>query len=155
MEKCGEVSTEEKMWRWRSFQVETRLVGPEKHTSIAASFSGTKISSVTMPATSPLGMSNPGSWIIHDVAISIGYLKTTFFTPRYGCTQLWIISHYHPYGSLYDFLQAHVVDTIAAIRLAKTAAAGLCYLHSCILGLQVSNREAFKWLSSIRDLFSR
>eukprot|EP00108_Taenia_solium_P003375 TsM_000925600 transcript=TsM_000925600 gene=TsM_000925600 len=57
-------------------------------------------------------------------------------TSRYGCTQLWIISHYHPYGSLYDFLQAHVVDTIAALRLAKTAASGLCYLHSCILGLQ-------------------
>ncbi|KAH9286094.1 Activin receptor type-1 [Echinococcus granulosus] len=57
-------------------------------------------------------------------------------TSRYGCTQLWIISHYHPYGSLYDFLQAHVVDTIAALRLAKTAASGLCYLHSYILGLQ-------------------
>ncbi|VDM16649.1 unnamed protein product [Hydatigera taeniaeformis] len=61
-------------------------------------------------------------------------------TSRYGCTQLWIISHYHPYGSLYDFLQAHVVDTIAALRLAKTAASGLCYLHSCILGLQVRHK---------------
>ncbi|KAM3173030.1 hypothetical protein ACTXT7_013334 [Hymenolepis weldensis] len=65
----------------------------------------------------------------------LGYYASDI-TSRYGCTQLWIISHYHPYGSLYDFLQAHVVDTIAAIRLAKTAAAGLCYLHSCILGLQ-------------------
>uniref|UniRef100_A0A5K3FR97 receptor protein serine/threonine kinase n=2 Tax=Mesocestoides corti TaxID=53468 RepID=A0A5K3FR97_MESCO len=65
----------------------------------------------------------------------LGYYASDI-TSRYGCTQLWIISHYHPYGSLYDFLQAHVVDTIAALRLAKTAAAGLCYLHSCILGLQ-------------------
>ncbi|VDO04650.1 unnamed protein product [Rodentolepis nana] len=65
----------------------------------------------------------------------LGYYASDI-TSRYGCTQLWIISHYHPYGSLYDFLQVHVVDTIAAIRLAKTAAAGLCYLHSCILGLQ-------------------
>ncbi|KAM7540911.1 hypothetical protein Aperf_G00000023932 [Anoplocephala perfoliata] len=65
----------------------------------------------------------------------LGYYASDI-TSRYGCTQLWIISHYHPYGSLYDFLQGHVVDTIAAVRLAKTAAAGLCYLHSCILGLQ-------------------
>ncbi len=60
---------------------------------------------------------------------------------RNGCTQLWIISDYHPYGSLYDFLQTHVLDTIAALRLAKTAAAGLCYLHSCILGLQVRKHD--------------
>lgn len=66
---------------------------------------------------------------------------------------MWIISHYHPYGSLYDFLQVHVVDTIAAIRLAKTAAAGLCYLHSCILGLQVRNTTAYMLLSSILVLF--
>nr|VZI50181.1 unnamed protein product [Spirometra erinaceieuropaei] len=65
----------------------------------------------------------------------LGYYASDI-TSRHGCTQLWIISHYHPYGSLYDFLRSHVVDTVAAIRLAKTAAAGLCHLHTCILGLQ-------------------
>lgn len=65
----------------------------------------------------------------------LGYYASDI-TSRHGCTQLWIISHYHPYGSLYDFLRSHAVDTVAAIRLAKTAAAGLCHLHTCILGLQ-------------------
>ncbi|VDL89739.1 unnamed protein product [Schistocephalus solidus] len=76
--------------------------------------------------------------ICEIVVVTLSSIYTLIALPglRHGCTQLWIISHYHPYGSLYDFLRSHAVDTVAAIRLAKTAAAGLCHLHTCILGLQ-------------------
>lgn len=65
----------------------------------------------------------------------LGYFASDM-TSRYGCTQLWLITHYHPLGSLFDYLEARVVDPEAGLALMHSAAAGLCHLHTEIYGCQ-------------------
>lgn len=51
-------------------------------------------------------------------------------------TQMYLITEYHPYGSLYDFLRNHKLEMKVMARLAFSASAGLAHLHSEILGTQ-------------------
>lgn len=57
-------------------------------------------------------------------------------TSRHSCTQLWLITHYHEYGSLYDYLHSNVLDYSTMLRLCYSAAAGLVHLHTEIFGTQ-------------------
>ncbi len=65
----------------------------------------------------------------------LGYFASDM-TSRYGCTQLWLITHYHPLGSLFDYLESRVVAPSAGLALMASAAAGLCHLHTEIFGCQ-------------------
>lgn len=47
-----------------------------------------------------------------------------------------IITAYHPYKSLYDFLQTHSFDYRILYRLAYSAVCGLHYIHRSISGVQ-------------------
>uniref|UniRef100_A0A8C9UZG5 receptor protein serine/threonine kinase n=1 Tax=Scleropages formosus TaxID=113540 RepID=A0A8C9UZG5_SCLFO len=49
-------------------------------------------------------------------------------------TQLFLITDYHENGSLYDYLKATTLDAPALLRLAYSAACGLCHLHTEIYG---------------------
>ncbi|XP_061182105.1 bone morphogenetic protein receptor type-1B-like [Saccostrea echinata] len=49
-------------------------------------------------------------------------------------TQLFLITDYHEYGSLYDYLQTHILDVEDMLKMAHTAACGLGHLHSEIFG---------------------
>ncbi|XP_039266777.2 activin receptor type-1-like [Styela clava] len=55
---------------------------------------------------------------------------------RNSCTELWLICSYHPYGSLYEYLQRATLDQRTMINLCKTAALGLSHLHSDITGVK-------------------
>lgn len=57
-------------------------------------------------------------------------------TSRNSSTQLWLITHYHEHGSLYDFLQRQTLEPHLALRLAVSAACGLAHLHVEIFGTQ-------------------
>ena len=63
----------------------------------------------------------------------LGFLASDL-TSRNGCTQLWLITQYHPHGSLYDYLQRHAVTRDAALTLALSAASGLVHLHTELIG---------------------
>ncbi|XP_021421545.1 activin receptor type-1B-like isoform X1 [Oncorhynchus nerka] len=52
-------------------------------------------------------------------------------------TQLWLVSDYHEYGSLFDYLNYYSVTIEGMIKLALSAASGLAHLHMEILGTQV------------------
>ena len=39
-------------------------------------------------------------------------------------TQLYLITEYHPHGSLYDYLQLHILQITDALRLALSACSG-------------------------------
>ncbi|KAA0192434.1 Receptor protein serine/threonine kinase [Fasciolopsis buskii] len=54
---------------------------------------------------------------------------------RNGCTQLWIVMPFFPRGTLFDYLQQNTLSLEETFNLAKSAAAGLCYLHSVITGV--------------------
>lgn len=49
-------------------------------------------------------------------------------------TQMYLISDYHPYGSLYDFLRGHCLNKKTMLKLALSASAGLTHLHTEIQG---------------------
>ncbi|XP_031559084.1 activin receptor type-2A-like isoform X2 [Actinia tenebrosa] len=49
-------------------------------------------------------------------------------------TEYWLITEYHGYGSLSDYLKQHILSWTELCRLAKTMAAGLAYVHSEVKG---------------------
>ena len=59
-------------------------------------------------------------------------------TSRDGTTQLWLVTHYHRNGSLYDFLYERTIDTYQLLTLAYSLANGLAFLHSEMIGTEVS-----------------
>lgn len=69
-------------------------------------------------------------------------------TSRNSSTQLWLITHYHEHGSLYDFLQRQPLEPQLALRLAVSAACGLAHLHVEIFGTQGKPAIAHRDLKS-------
>ncbi|VEL38888.1 unnamed protein product [Protopolystoma xenopodis] len=51
-------------------------------------------------------------------------------------TELWLITDYHPHGSLFDFLQVNCLTPLALIRMAASITSGLAHLHMEITGTQ-------------------
>ena len=65
----------------------------------------------------------------------LGFIASDM-TSRNSCTQLWLITHYHEHGSLYDYLNRHTLDQHQVLRFAHSAASGLVHLHTEIFGTQ-------------------
>ncbi|XP_076456908.1 activin receptor type-1-like [Babylonia areolata] len=63
----------------------------------------------------------------------LGYYGSDM-TSWHSCTQLWLITHYHRLGSLYDYLQKNTLDCEQMLSLMHSAAAGLSHLHTEIIG---------------------
>ncbi|KAK8726772.1 hypothetical protein OTU49_010045 [Cherax quadricarinatus] len=57
-------------------------------------------------------------------------------TSRGSCTQLWLVTHYHPHGSLFDYLSVHTLDHTALMTAALSTINGLLHLHTEIFGTQ-------------------
>ncbi|XP_061645383.1 bone morphogenetic protein receptor type-1A-like isoform X3 [Phyllopteryx taeniolatus] len=70
-------------------------------------------------------------------------------------TQLFLISDYHENGSLYDFLKTATLDTATLLRLAYSAACGLCHLHTEIYGTQGKPSIAHRDLKSKNILIKK
>ncbi|XP_077587160.1 activin receptor type-1 [Stigmatopora nigra] len=76
-------------------------------------------------------------------------------TSRNSSTQLWLITHYHDNGSLYDYLQRAAVDTRQGLAMAASAAGGLAHLHAEILGTEGKPAIAHRDLKSKNILVTR
>ncbi|CAL4162324.1 unnamed protein product, partial [Meganyctiphanes norvegica] len=63
-------------------------------------------------------------------------------------TQLWLVTDYHEYGSLFDYLMRYTVDTSGMIRMALSIATGLAHLHMDIMGTQGKPAIAHRDLKS-------
>ena len=57
--------------------------------------------------------------------------------------KLWLVCYYHPFGSLYDFLQRKELDQRLMLQLCLTAANGIIHLHTDIRGVRVSDLDNF------------
>uniref|UniRef100_A0ABK0L406 receptor protein serine/threonine kinase n=1 Tax=Rattus norvegicus TaxID=10116 RepID=A0ABK0L406_RAT len=77
----------------------------------------------------------------------VGFIASDM-TSRNSSTQLWLITHYHEHGSLYDFLQRQTLEPQLALRLAVSAACGLAHLHVEIFGTQGKPAIAHRDLKS-------
>ncbi|NXW49796.1 ACVL1 kinase, partial [Nyctiprogne leucopyga] len=69
-------------------------------------------------------------------------------TSRNSSTQLWLITHYHENGSLYDYLQRTVLDVETCLGLASSIICGLVHLHVEIFGTQGKPAIAHRDLKS-------
>ncbi len=49
--------------------------------------------------------------------------------PAFLCNEYWLITEYHSYGSLHDFLKAHCCSWKQMISLCYSFFEGLAYLH--------------------------
>ena len=76
-------------------------------------------------------------------------------TSRNSCTQLWLITHYHESGSLYDYLNRNVLCPESMLQLAHSAAAGLVHLHTEIFGTQGKPAIAHRDIKSKNILVKR
>ncbi|EMP26535.1 Bone morphogenetic protein receptor type-1A [Chelonia mydas] len=70
-------------------------------------------------------------------------------------TQLYLITDYHENGSLYDFLKCATLDNRALLKLAYSAACGLCHLHTEIYGTQGKPAIAHRDLKSKNILIKK
>ena len=70
-------------------------------------------------------------------------------TDEENYTEYWLVSEYHDYGSLADYLKRHTISWPQLCNMAYTTANGLAYLHSEISG------EKYKPCIAHRDLKSK
>lgn len=61
---------------------------------------------------------------------------------------LYLVTDYHENGSLHDFLKCTTLDNRALLKLAYSAACGLCHLHTEIYGTQGKPAIAHRDLKS-------
>ncbi|CCD62176.1 Cell surface receptor daf-1 [Caenorhabditis elegans] len=57
-------------------------------------------------------------------------------------TELWLVTEYHPSGSLHDFLLENTVNIETYYNLMRSTASGLAFLHNQIGGSKESNKPA-------------
>lgn len=67
----------------------------------------------------------------------LGYIGSDM-TSRNSCTQLWLITHYHALGSLYDHLNRSTLTHSQLLRLCISLVNGLVHLHTEIFGTEVN-----------------
>ncbi|PSN51061.1 Activin receptor type-1 [Blattella germanica] len=65
----------------------------------------------------------------------LGYIGSDM-TSRNSCTQLWLVTHHHPLGSLYDHLNRTTLTHHQMMKICLSAANGLVHLHTEIFGTQ-------------------
>jgi len=65
----------------------------------------------------------------------LGYIGSDC-TSRNSCTQLWLVTHYHPLGSLYDHLNRVALTKTETLRILISSITGLVHLHTEIFGTQ-------------------
>uniref|UniRef100_A0A8C5NGC5 receptor protein serine/threonine kinase n=1 Tax=Gouania willdenowi TaxID=441366 RepID=A0A8C5NGC5_GOUWI len=84
----------------------------------------------------------------------LGFMASDM-TSRNSSTQLWLITHYHENGSLYDYLQRVPVETSEGLAMAASVACGLVHLHTEIFGTEGKAAIAHRDLKSKNILVTK
>lgn len=77
----------------------------------------------------------------------LGYIGSDM-TSRNSCTQLWLMTHYYPLGSLYDHLNRTALTHHQMAIIAMSIANGLVHLHTEIFGQEGKPAIAHRDLKS-------
>src|SRR5699024_8017436 len=51
-----------------------------------------------------------------------------------GCTQMWLVTEYHPIGSLYDYLAGNSISINQMMSLMISIVNGIAHLHTEVIG---------------------
>lgn len=77
----------------------------------------------------------------------LGYIGSDM-TSQNGSTQLWVLTHYYPFGSLYDHLQRAPITPNSMVLALLSIANGLVHLHTEINGTEGKPAIAHRDLKS-------
>ena len=77
----------------------------------------------------------------------LGYIGSDM-TSRNSCTQLWLITHYYPLGSLFDHLNRTALSHHQMMNICLSIASGLVHLHTEIFGTEGKPAIAHRDLKS-------
>ncbi|XP_030623182.1 serine/threonine-protein kinase receptor R3 isoform X2 [Chanos chanos] len=84
----------------------------------------------------------------------LGFIASDM-TSKNSSTQLWLVTHFHELGSLYDFLQYSSLEPEGCLRMCLSVASGLVHLHTEILSTQGKPAIAHRDLKSRNILVKR
>ncbi|XP_061630578.1 serine/threonine-protein kinase receptor R3 isoform X3 [Phyllopteryx taeniolatus] len=65
----------------------------------------------------------------------VGFIASDM-TSKNSSTQLWLVTHFHELGSLYDFLQYSSLEPESCLKMCLSVACGLVHLHTEIVSSQ-------------------
>ena len=136
MAKCGAVCGIVRASRWRSFYRKTKRRGLVKQRSTS------KWSlSVVCPSFNIVTLMSYSNFYVRSTILIrhpniLDYIGSDM-TSRNSATQLWVVTHHHPYGSLYDYLNHTVLTSAQLLKICQGIANGLDHLHTEIFGSEV------------------
>ncbi|XP_069544671.1 serine/threonine-protein kinase receptor R3 [Brachyistius frenatus] len=84
----------------------------------------------------------------------LGFIASDM-TSKNSSTQLWLVTHFHELGSLYDFLQYSSMEPESCLRMCLSVACGLVHLHTEIVSSQEKPAIAHRDLKSRNILVKR
>ncbi|KAJ3586592.1 hypothetical protein NHX12_012989 [Muraenolepis orangiensis] len=84
----------------------------------------------------------------------LGFIASDM-TSKNSSTQLWLITHFHELGSLYDVLQYSTLDPDSCLQMCLSVACGLVHLHTEIFSSQGKPAIAHRDLKSRNVLVKR
>ncbi|XP_033943269.1 serine/threonine-protein kinase receptor R3 [Pseudochaenichthys georgianus] len=84
----------------------------------------------------------------------LGFIASDM-TSKNSSTQLWLVTHFHELGSLYDFLQYSSLEPESCLRMCLSVACGLVHLHTEIVSAQEKPAIAHRDLKSRNILVKR
>ncbi|KAM9855708.1 serine/threonine-protein kinase receptor R3 isoform 1-T2 [Aulostomus maculatus] len=84
----------------------------------------------------------------------LGFIASDM-TSKNSSTQLWLVTHFHELGSLYDFLQYSSLEPENGLRMCLSVACGLVHLHTEIVSSQGKPAIAHRDLKSRNILVKR
>ncbi len=93
--------------------------------------------------------------ILHMFSVRLSGFIASDMTSKNSSTQLWLVTHFHELGSLYDFLQYSKLDPEGCLQMCLSIASGLVHLHTEILSTQGKPAIAHRDLKSRNILMKR
>nr|XP_049610017.1 serine/threonine-protein kinase receptor R3 [Syngnathus scovelli]XP_049610018.1 serine/threonine-protein kinase receptor R3 [Syngnathus scovelli] len=84
----------------------------------------------------------------------LGFIASDM-TSKNSSTQLWLVTHFHELGSLYDFLQYGSLEPENCLKMCLSVACGLVHLHTEIVSSQGKPAIAHRDLKSRNILVKR
>ncbi|CAM9114836.1 unnamed protein product [Lampetra planeri] len=84
----------------------------------------------------------------------LGFIASDM-TSKNSSTQLWLVTHFHELGSLYDFLQYSSLEPESCLRMCLSVVCGLVHLHTEIVSSQGKPAIAHRDLKSRNILVKR
>lgn len=77
----------------------------------------------------------------------LGYMASDVFSHS-GVTELWLVTQFHPQGSLFDYLNRQTISPRVMMKMAITMCKGLTHLHTEVMGTSAKPAIAHRDIKS-------